>query len=212
MLRGLGEIVLAVQDQCEQVLHAREAVVGVGLYAVAGALLGFIEVLEARQMLAAVTLNAGITYQTIQGWGAAAVYPTNLVTIAQAGAIMRDAGMNVVRVTPTAANYTYTVGGTVSGLTGTVVLQNNGSTLSQSANGAFTFAAGLTSGTAYSVTVQTQPVGQTCAVSNGAGTISGANVTNVAVVCSSTVTLPIITITSPTATSRMTSGRSVEES
>ena len=39
------------------------------------------------------------------------MYPTNLVTIAQAGAIMRDAGMNVVRVTPGPNDYTYTVGG-----------------------------------------------------------------------------------------------------
>ncbi|PYU28093.1 MAG: hypothetical protein DMG31_20915, partial [Acidobacteria bacterium] len=33
------------------------------------------------------------------------------------------------------------------------------------------------------MTVQTQPNGQNCSVSNGAGTVSGANVTNVAVAC-----------------------------
>lgn len=71
----------------------------------------FFEPLEDRQLLAVVTLNPNIEYQTIQGWGTAAVYPTNLVTIEQAGAIMRDAGMNVVRVTPSAYDYTYTVGG-----------------------------------------------------------------------------------------------------
>ena len=74
----------------------------------------FIEQLEDRRLLAAVTLDPSIVFQTIQGWGTAAVYPNDLVTIAQAGAIMRDAGMNVVRVTPSANDYTYTVGGSMS--------------------------------------------------------------------------------------------------
>src|SRR5512141_1376239 len=58
---------------------------------------------------------------------------------------------------------TYTLGGTVTGLVGTVVLQNNGtSDLSISANGPFTFAGRLTGGSTYNVTVsanrQTRPV------------------------------------------------------
>ena len=79
---------------------------------------------------------------------------------------------------------TYTVGGTVSGLSGTVVLQDNGGdNLSVSANGAFTFATKLAGGAAYSVTVKTNPAGQVCSVSNGSGTVGSANVTNVAVSC-----------------------------
>ena len=79
---------------------------------------------------------------------------------------------------------TYTVGGTLSGLNGTVVLQDNGgNNLSLSTNGAFTFSTALASGAAYSVTVLTQPSGQTCTVTNGAGTINGAKVTNVTVSC-----------------------------
>ena len=74
----------------------------------------FIEPLEDRRLLAVVTLDPNIEYQTIEGFGTAAVYPTDLVTVAQAGAIMRDAGMNVVRVTPSASDYTYTVGGSMS--------------------------------------------------------------------------------------------------
>src|SRR5215471_3535145 len=55
---------------------------------------------------------------------------------------------------------TYQVGGTVSGLSGTVVLQDNGGDdLSVSANGGFTFATGLASGSAYKVTVKTNPAG-----------------------------------------------------
>jgi hypothetical protein len=78
----------------------------------------------------------------------------------------------------------YTVGGTVSGLSGTVVLQDNGGDdLSVSASGAFTFGTGLTAGSPYSVTVKTSPAGQTCSVANGSGTIGSSGVTSVAVTC-----------------------------
>jgi 6-phosphogluconolactonase len=80
---------------------------------------------------------------------------------------------------------TFSVGGTISGLSGTVVLQNNGtSNLSISANGAFTFAGYLTGGSAYNVTVFSQPTDQTCTVSSGNGTVNS-TVTNVIVNCAS---------------------------
>ena len=79
---------------------------------------------------------------------------------------------------------TYSVGGTVSGLSGSVVLQDNGGdNLTVSANGSFTFATNLASGAAYAVTVKTNPTGQTCTVTNGTGTIASANITNVTVTC-----------------------------
>ena len=82
---------------------------------------------------------------------------------------------------------TYTVGGVVTGLNGSgLILQNNGgSTLAVSVPGAFTFAAGLSSGAAYAVTVATQPSSptQTCVVANGSGAVGAANVTTVAVDC-----------------------------
>ena len=79
---------------------------------------------------------------------------------------------------------TYPIGGTVSGLSGTVVLQDNGGDdLSVSASGAFTFATALSAGSAYNVTVKTNPAGQTCSVANGSGTVGSAGVTNVAVTC-----------------------------
>jgi hypothetical protein len=79
---------------------------------------------------------------------------------------------------------TYSVGGAVSGLSGTVVLQDNGGdSLSVAATGPFTFATKLAGGAAYAVTVLTQPAGQTCAVTGGTGTVGAANVTNVGVTC-----------------------------
>jgi hypothetical protein len=94
------------------------------------------------------------------------------------------ASANVTNVAVTCVSNTFTVGGTVSGLSGAgLVLQNNGgNSLAISANGAFTFTTALASGATYSVTVNTQPSGQNCTVTNGTGTVS-ANVTNVAVNC-----------------------------
>ncbi|MGY6630067.1 MAG: hypothetical protein ACXIUL_03575, partial [Wenzhouxiangella sp.] len=80
---------------------------------------------------------------------------------------------------------TYSVGGAVSGLaTGGLVLQNNGADdLAIAADGVFSFVTPLVDGSTYNVTVQTQPAGQVCSVINGAGTLSGANITNVEIDC-----------------------------
>lgn len=78
----------------------------------------------------------------------------------------------------------YTIGGTVSGLSGSVVLQNNGAdNETVSSDGGFTFSTAITEGSPYAVTVLTQPTGQTCAVTNGSGTVGSTNVTNVGVTC-----------------------------
>src|ERR1700761_9045679 len=86
-----------------------------------------------------------------------------------------------------------TIGGTISGLTGKVILQDNaGDNLSVTANGAFTFGTPLNNGAAYSVTILTQPLGPTCVVANGSGSAT-TNVTSVTVSCTtdpSTVLLP----------------------
>ena len=79
---------------------------------------------------------------------------------------------------------TYSVGGSVSGLSGTVVLRDNGEDdLSVKSDGAFTFATRLVDGAGYDVSVETNPSGQTCTVSGGSGTVASANVTGVAVTC-----------------------------
>ncbi len=79
---------------------------------------------------------------------------------------------------------TFSVGGTVQGLEGTLVLQNNGGdNLSISADGSFTFSSRLNNGSSYSITVGTQPTGQICTVNSGSGTVSGSNVTSVDIRC-----------------------------
>jgi hypothetical protein len=87
-----------------------------------------------------------------------------------------------------------TVGGSVTGLVGTVILQNNaGDDLSITANGAFKFATPVKQGSAFAVTVLKQPAGPSCAVTGGTGTARD-NVTSVTVTCKtdpSTVYLPL---------------------
>lgn len=80
------------------------------------------------------------------------------------------------------------VGGTLSGLGSglSVTLLNNGSDpLTLSSNGSFTFADALLANASYAVTVRTQPVGQTCSVSSGSGTIDadGTSIDSVRVDC-----------------------------
>ena len=100
-------------------------------------------------------------------------------------------------VSETAAPSRYTVGGTVSGLTGTGLVlgeSHSAQTLPVSANGSVTFPAPLANAAAYAVTVLAQPTSpaQTCSVAQGSGTISGANVTNIAVSCSSAEQVPTL--------------------
>ena len=88
----------------------------------------------------------------------------------------------------TSPGYSYTISGTVSAMIGSgLVLQNNGGDdLSISANGAFSFKTSLTDGSAYSVTVKTQPASpsQVCTISNESGTINSGPVSNIVVNCS----------------------------
>jgi len=100
-----------------------------------------------------------------------------------------DSGSTTGTTTSTVSTTSYTVGVTVTGLSGTVVLQNNGGdNLSETSDGTYTFATSVASGSAYAVTVLTQPTDQTCSVTSGSGTMGNANVTDVAVACTSSST------------------------
>ena len=99
-----------------------------------------------------------------------------------------SANVTNIQVTCTANTppITYTIGGTVTGLTGSgLVLQDNGANnLPVTANGAFVFTTPIASGSVYAVTVLTQPSNpaQSCTVTSGSGTATS-NVTNVQVAC-----------------------------
>jgi 6-phosphogluconolactonase (cycloisomerase 2 family) len=94
---------------------------------------------------------------------------------------------DITNVAVTCIVNTYTVGGTVTGLSGSgLVLQDNGgNNLAVTANGIFTFSSPVASGGAYSVSVLTQPSSpsQTCTVGSGAGTIINGGVVNVTLTC-----------------------------
>lgn len=93
---------------------------------------------------------------------------------------------NVTTVVVNCATDRFTVGGSISGLAGTVVLQNNGGDdITLSSNGSFAFPTTVASGAGYDVIVLTQPgtPSQTCVVDSGSGTVVDANITSVAITC-----------------------------
>jgi exo-beta-1,3-glucanase (GH17 family) len=132
-----------------------------------------------------VAANGPFTFTTLLAPGAAYAVSVQAQPAGQTCTVMNGSGIasgNVTSVTVECVSNP-TIGGTISGLSGVVVLQNNGgNSFSTAANGPFTFTDSVAPGAAYSVTVQTQPAGQTCTVTNDSGTASG-NVTNVAVLC-----------------------------
>ncbi|MBK9132691.1 MAG: hypothetical protein IPM20_13805 [Gammaproteobacteria bacterium] len=79
----------------------------------------------------------------------------------------------------------YRVSGTVVDLTGEdlIIMNNSSERLTIDANGGFTFARLIPDGGPYQVSVLQQPTKQLCTVENAAGSISGANITDVRVVC-----------------------------
>ena len=105
-------------------------------------------------------------------------------TVANGSGKINLYGASYKGVTVTCVNAT-TLGGTVSGLISgrTLSLSSNGVTLPIANNGSFVFPSKLSSGTAYNVTISVQPLGQTCSVSNGSGTMAAAAVSTVTVVC-----------------------------
>jgi hypothetical protein len=137
-----------------------------------------------------VTANGSYTFKTpVNGAYAVTVLsqPTGPVELC---VVTKGSGIATANVTgiAVACADSFTIGGNVTGLVGTgLVLQdNNGDNLSITANGAFTFKNQLSTGTAYAVTVFSQPgsPAQSCSVQTGtgAGTATG-NVNTVAINC-----------------------------
>jgi hypothetical protein len=112
--------------------------------------------------------------------------PPQTCTVANGKGTAGASNVTNIAVTCTVAPR-YTVGVTVRGLTGSgLVLQNNArDDLLINANGNYVFNTAVADATDYTVTVLTQPNGQSCAPRNNTGRIAGANVTNVEVECAS---------------------------
>jgi hypothetical protein len=114
-------------------------------------------------------------------------------TISNSSGSVGSSNVTNVSISCTALPTSFAISGTVSGLSqgASLVLNNIGaSNQTVSANGNFSVASSANSGTAYSVSVATQPSGENCAVSNGAGTVSSANVSNITVACTSATPPP----------------------
>jgi hypothetical protein len=138
-----------------------------------------------------VTANGKFTFAKALASGATydvtvSVEPTG-ETCAVTGGTGTVGSANVTTVKVVCKVPTFTIGGTVSGLSSgnsVTLLDNGAGALKVTANGKFTFAKALASGATYDVTVSVQPMGQTCTVTGGSGTVGTANVTTVKVACS----------------------------
>lgn len=113
--------------------------------------------------------------------------PSNPVQTCTVSGGQGTATANVTTVVITCSTGTASIGGQVVGLLGTgLTLQDNGGdSLTVPVAGPFTFKTALPLGSAYVVTVSTQPSSptQTCTVTNGSGT-ANANVGNIQITCS----------------------------
>ncbi len=120
----------------------------------------------------------------------AGTQPTSQTCSVQAGTGSgTGVNANVTSVAITCSTRTYTIGGTVTGLASgqTVTLTDNGGTggnvASVAANGTFTFATPVAYGGSYAVAVTGQPVGQFCTTTGATGSGVVANVSGVAINC-----------------------------
>jgi len=89
---------------------------------------------------------------------------------------------NISNITIACTSSSYNVSGTVSGLTGSVVLQNNGAEDLTVSNGSFSFTNKINKGSAYNVTVKTQPSPFICSAASNRGLASD-NMSSVSIVC-----------------------------
>lgn len=95
-----------------------------------------------------------------------------------------QADVNVVLQCSPIAALTFFLGGEVSNLTGELRLSSGtGETLSVTNNGAFSFTAAIATGTDFNVSVETQPLDQTCTLEGNSGVIANADYSDVSITC-----------------------------
>lgn len=84
----------------------------------------------------------------------------------------------------TSSNDTYTIGGTVTGAVNEgLTLENNGTDSLKVAGVDFEFPTGMEDGSDYNVTLTQPPEHQLCSVNNASGTVAGADIDDVSVLC-----------------------------
>ncbi len=131
-----------------------------------------------------------------------AAQPTGLIcTVSHGSGANVQALMNNNMMVSCSA-HTYTLAGTISGLTTDgLVLQNNGTDLLAVTAHAttFQFPTPIAAGSGYKVVASTQPAGLTCTVSDGVGSKISANVDSIRVTCSPATVVLGGTITGLTA-------------
>ena len=155
----------------------------------------------------AISANGSFSFVTPLDFGAAYAVtisaqpsnPTQTCTLTNASGTVGDGDVTSIVVTCT--TNAYSVGGTVSGLTGTgLVLRNNGGDdLPINASGPFAFPTMVASGSPYAVSVSTQPNGQICTVSGGNGSVTNADISDVLVDCTASPASVSVTIDDGTA-------------
>lgn len=104
------------------------------------------------------------------------------ITEGASGTVSEDSKSEIIIECDSAQ--TFSLGGTVTGLDGDIVLSLNSSAQLEtiSADGSFTFDTELADGASYSITVISSPSWQTCTITNGSGVISS-DVSNITVTC-----------------------------
>jgi len=92
---------------------------------------------------------------------------------------------NVANIVVTCSDRSFTLGGSIRGLSAAgLVLKNGADTLAVDAGATtFTLRQSLPYGSSYAVSVDSQPQGATCTVQSGSGTMPAGNVTNVLIDC-----------------------------
>jgi hypothetical protein len=153
---------------------------------------------SALTALAAALSATGVSYPVLLGNLA-----TNTTPIAGLSSSINAFYSATVTPPMNSGSGSFTVGGTVTGLPGdlTIFLWNGNDTLAISSNGPFVFPSTLSSGATYAVNDAVpifsgqvpDLVGESCTLTNGSGTITTANVSNVTVSCSTYQLNPLTT-------------------
>lgn len=119
-----------------------------------------------------------------------ATQPTDQIClVTNSGGTVGDNAVSNITVNCAASAPGYYVGGSISGVSGLIILDLNGiEELAKTYNGRFTFSSPLSGGTSYNVTVRQPPVGYACSVINGSGLIAKSSFPFVEVKCARTST------------------------